>query len=129
MSQWRELDILTKITKILSGVEYTDPNHPFGRPYLTAYQVAIEFARCHPDDVAEIGQPLGGLGVGQQSSLSQYIAGGLSRDIRHHRADHIEGGFISNLHLKKISFNGPQEDFDSSLTNTQYDLSMFRLRD
>ena len=130
MSHWEELDIAAKLTEILSDVHYTaKPDHHFGRPFLTAYQLAIEFANRHPEDVVTIGQPIGGSEVGQRSSLAQYLAGQLSSAIRDGRADHIEGSFLANRHLASVSFKHGDRTFDSSLTNTQYDLSMFRLRE
>ena len=129
MSHWRQLDIARKITEILRDVQYIVPDHHFGRPFLTAYQLAVEFTRRHPEDTSAIGQPIGGAGVGQRSSLAQYLARRLSSEIRDGTANHIEGGFISNQHLVKISFRDGTRVFDSSLTETQFDLSLFRLRD
>jgi hypothetical protein len=42
---------------------------------LTGYQIVIEFARRYPDDVQQIGLPIGGAGVGSHNSLARYIAG------------------------------------------------------
>ncbi len=128
MSHWRDLEIARKIREILADVHYTNPQHHFGRPFLTAYQLALEFARRHPDDVAIIGQPIGGEGVGQQSSLAQYLARQLSTEIQGAGSSDIEGGFLSNQHLALIEFVEGDQHVVSSLTNTQYDLSMFRLR-
>ena len=127
MSHWQELEIAQKIRAILADVQYTKPEHHFGRPFLTAYQLALEFARRYPEDFATIGQPIGGEGVGQQSSLAQYIARQLSTEIRDGNTPDIEGGFISNLHLREIAFREGDRDVVSSLTSTQFDLSMFRL--
>ncbi|MBL8099979.1 MAG: hypothetical protein JNK81_12400 [Anaerolineales bacterium] len=126
MSQWQELDIENKITQILRDVPNSVPDHPLGRPYLTAYQIAIEFAQLYPHEAEQLGFPIGGAGTGQRNSLAQYLAGQLSRNIG--QLPHIEGGFLSNQHLKDISFDVGGETIHSSLTNTNFTLSMFRLR-
>ena len=129
MAKWQELQIEEKIVQILEDVPDVMPGHPLGRPFLTAYQIAIEFAERHPEDVAELDLPVGGLGIGQRSSLAQYLAGQLSRGKGAGELDRIEGGFLSNQHLKDISFECGDEVIHSSLTGTKYTLSMFRLCD
>jgi len=44
MSQWDQLQMDTKISQILN-VHSHDPNHHFGRPFLTPYQIAIGFKK------------------------------------------------------------------------------------
>jgi len=128
MSKWEELDIESKITQILRDVPDSAPEHHLGRAYLTAYQIAIEFSRLYPDDAAQLGFLIGGAGAGQRNSLAQYLARQLSRNIGAGKLQHIEGGFLSNQHLKDISFDTGTKTIHSSLTNTNFTLSMFRLR-
>ena len=104
MSHWQELGIQAKIDAILADALTHDPHHHFGRPFLTAYQLAIEFERRHPEDVAVLDLPIGGAGTGQRNSLAQYLAGSLSEDLAENRIDHIEGAHISHQHLNDISF-------------------------
>ena len=129
MSQWQDLDIETKITSILRDIPDTASEHHLGRPFLTAYQIAIEFARLYPEDFARLDYPIGGVGIGQRSSLAQYIARELSRRIKNKELTHIEGGFLSNQHLHDINFevDGQEELIHSSLTHTNFTLSVFRL--
>jgi len=128
MSQWENFNFEVRIREILRNVTYHEENHHFGRPFLTAYQIAIEFARQYPDDFRQIDLPIGGLRTGQHNSLSQYIAGQLSRRMQSGELSDLEGGFISNNYLSEISFENDNEKITSSLTNTEYDLSIFRLR-
>lgn len=128
MSLWQELTIEDKVTQILRDIAEAAPEHHLGPPFLTAYQIAIEFANRHPDDAKKLGFPIGGTGIGRRNSLAQYLAGQLSRNIRAEQLTHIEGGFLSNQHLNDISFNTGAETIHSSLTNTGFTLSMFRLR-
>ena len=129
MSMWEDRDIEKKVTEILSEVPDSAEGHHLGRAFLTAYQIAIEFARRYPDDFERIGLPIGGVGTGQHNSLAQYLAGQLSRRIRDGHIQNIEGGFLSNQHLNDIIFNTGEEMIHSSLTGTPFTLSMFRLRD
>lgn len=127
VSHWQELGIETKILEVLASVPQYDPTHHLGRPFLTAYQLAIEFAIRHPDEAARLG-PIGGAGTGQHSSLSQYLAHELSTRIASGELSQVEGGFLSNQHLNDINFRHQGSLIHSSLTGSQYPLSMFRLR-
>lgn len=131
MNHWLELDIENKITEILRDIPDAADNHHFKKPFLTAYQIAIEFAKRHPEATSKIGYEIGGVGTGERNSLSQYLANQLSKRIKREEITHIEGGFLSNLHLHDINFDvdGQEEPIHSSLTKTNFTLSMFRLTD
>ena len=128
MSQWEDFRFEERIRQILQEVTYYREDHHFGRPFLTAYQIAIEYARRYPDDLNQIGLQIGGSGIGERNSLAQYIAGQLSQRMQSGALPDFEGGFISNNHLLEISFGNENQRIISSLTDTAYDLSMFRLR-
>ena len=66
---------------------------------------------------------------GVESSLPQYIAGELSERIRTEAITDIEGACILNLHVADIRFDSSRQSIASSLTGTQFDLSIFRLID
>ena len=93
MSHWQQLGIEEKLIEILHDIPDTASEHHFGRPFLTAYKIAIEFARLFPQDVAQIGVPIGGAGIGQRSSLAQYLARNCSRGIKAGTLPRVEGGF------------------------------------
>ena len=129
-SIWDANDLESKVIGLLASVEYVKSDHHLGRPFLTAYQLAILFKKQHPDDFERIGHEVGGKGSGFPHSLTSYLAGQLSVRIRSGElADRIEGGFLSNLGLKTIQFNDGGKTVTSSLTGSQFDLSMFRLRE
>jgi hypothetical protein len=130
MSMWEQHDLTAKITEILGGVQFDNDEHHFGRPFVTAYQVAIELQRLYPDTVAGIGKPLGGAGVGQHDSVAQYLANELSRQIKAAGQTHpVEGAFLSNEHARSMTFDGPDGGtITSSLVGSSFDLSLFRLR-
>lgn len=127
MSQWEDFRFEERIREILQEVTYYRENHHFGRPFLTAYQIAIEYARRYPDDFRQMDLQIGGRGIGERNSLAQYIAGQLSQRMQSGALLDFEGGFISNNHLLEISFENDNQRITSSLTDTEYDLSMFRL--
>ena len=129
MSYWQEYDVERKIVSILSEIQYYRPDHHFGRPFITAYQLAIEYARQFPDDVTRLGYPIGGEGIGERVSVAKYLSGQLSERIRNGEITSIEGGFLSNSHLSEIVFDNQGQPLRSSLTKTQFDLSMYRLRE
>ena len=126
---WEDNDLGRKIVEVLAEVTYQNPDHHLGRPFLTAYQLAILFKRRFPEDSDHLGHPVGGAGSGLQYSLASYLAGQLSRKIRSGEVTNIEGGFLSNRQLLRIEFDDDGETITSSSTSTQYDLSMFRYVD
>ena len=126
MSRWQAFGFEQRIREILASVPAHAEGHHFGRPYLTGYQIAIEFARRYPDDVEQIGLPLGGVGVCAHNSLAQYIAQQLSRLIGAGVLNDLEGAFLSDAHLTALSFRRGAERISSSLIGN-WDAAMFRL--
>ncbi len=110
----------------MADVAYYDPNHHFGRPFLTAYQLAIVFKERFPTVFVSIGHPIVGRGAGVSFSFSSYLAGQLSRKIKNGEITNIKGSFLSNQQLRNVEFSDEGESVISSLTDTQYDLSIFR---
>ncbi len=123
---WNDNDLEEKIVEVLSETNYYQPDHHFGRPFLTAYQLAILVKAKHPQTFASFGHPIGGKDSGVQFSFTSYLAGQLSQKIRDGEIANIEGSFLSNRQLMGIEFNDAGNPVVSSLTGSQYDLSMFR---
>jgi hypothetical protein len=123
MSQWDNLDMDTKVTGILN-VQFAAANHHFGRPFMTAYQIAIAFSDQFPLDFQTIGKPIGGKGIGQQDSLAQYIALQLSHRIRDGLLPHIEGAFMYQGNLESLRY-----EHQGQIIEYSSGLSMFRLVD
>jgi hypothetical protein len=124
MSQWDDLQMDSKITQIFD-VHSHDPNHPFRRPFMTSYQIALEFEQRFPNEFRIIGKPVGGLGIRQRNSLAQYIAQRLSARIGK-EITNIEGRFLHRKYLHTLQY----EDGNVQASSGQsYDLSMFRLLD
>ena len=125
MTIWEQYNLEDRILNVLDVTYSHDPEHHFGRPFLTPYQIAICFRERFPDDFDTIGMPLGGRDIGQHNSFSQYIARELSRRINDGSISNIEGGFLLDNHIVELIFNDGGEEVRSSSINN-FDLSMFR---
>ena len=123
-STWDEFQLEDKIFQILD-VESRNPDHHFGRPFLTPYQIAISFKNLFPEDFARIGKPVGGKDTGQQDSLAQYFALELSKRINSGSISNIEGRFLHRKNLHTLQYKDEGEIIESSLMQSN-DLSMFR---
>ncbi len=130
MSHLGAARLTSKVVEVLQGVHRNNDEHHFGRPYITAYQLAIELQRIHPETAETIGKPFGGSGVGQHNSLVQDLANELSRRIKAQGASFsVEGAFLSTENARAMTFTAANGDaVTSSLVGTGFDLSLFRLR-
>lgn len=125
LSTWEKYRLTEKILRILDVQSY-EPNHHFGRPFLTAYQIAILFKNLYPEDFVRLNKPLGGEGTGIHHSLAQYLARNLSQQIKNGSLPKVEGRFLNMRNIDQLDFN----DFGEMVRSTQMtDLSMFRLID
>ena len=125
---WSNNNLEQKIIEVLADVAYYNPDHHFGRPFLTAYQLAILFKERFRTVFESFGHPIGGKGSGVSYSFTKYLANQLSRKIQSGEITSIEGSFISNRRLRDIEFSDEEESITSSSTDTRYDLSLFRIR-
>ncbi|MBK5221392.1 MAG: hypothetical protein JJE52_00640 [Acidimicrobiia bacterium] len=130
MSMWSEHDLTEKVIQILTDVHCNNDVHHFGRPYVSAYQIAIEMQRRFPGTVSAIGKPIGGAGTGQHNSLAQYLSNELSKQIERLDDEYpVEGAFFSNEHASAITFTGAEGAVvTSSLVGTDFDMALYRLR-
>lgn len=129
MSIWADHDVEARVIEVLAAVPTTGQDHHFGRPYMSAYQLAIDFHRRYPQVAQALGQPLGGAGVGERNSLAQYLAKQLSDRIRDDEDYPVEGAFLTNVDVETLRYRGPDgTPITSSLTDSGFDLSLFRLR-
>ena len=126
MSHWQNLNIENKIIDILASVPPYEEGHHMGRPFITAYQLAIEYNHRHRGDQVILGLNVGGAGTGSRVSLAQYLARQLSQRILDGGSP-FEGGFLSNQHLKELVFDDDGRDVTSSLMGTPLTTSVFRL--
>lgn len=126
MAYWWNSTVENNIRTILGSLYYRrNPNHHLGRPFLTAYQLAIEYHCRFGNLPGQPSLPIGGRGVQVHRSMAQQLARKLSQRIHSGELRDIEGGFLSELHRNDISFNSPYGLVNSSVA----DISIFRLID
>lgn len=129
VSVWEERQVEATVLEVLSAVPTRNESHHFGRPFITAYQLAIGVHALDPQLAATMNVPVGGAGTGQQSSLTQYLARELSQRAKVDSAYPIEGAFVSNENVLDMVFQGPAgAPLHSSAQEGGWDLSLFRLR-
>ena len=125
---WETFSLESRIRKILLDVPLRESGHHFGRPFLTAYQIAICFSKLYPGDYAKIGKNIGGKATGQKDSLAKYFANQLSRRIKSGALTDIEGRFLNLRYLRPLKFDDGSRRFESSL-GPSAELSLFRIDD
>ncbi|HEY4016043.1 MAG TPA: hypothetical protein VGM06_22060 [Polyangiaceae bacterium] len=120
MTEWEEHKFESRVRAILKDVAEKSVEHHLGVPFLTAYQLAIEFNRLHPEVAEKLGLQVGGKGIGERVSLAQRLAKMLSQGIKHGKIIGVEGAFLSHAHVTSLVFGGHIE-------SSTEDLAMFRL--
>jgi hypothetical protein len=129
MSVWEDHDVENKVVAVLSDVHLVNDYHHFGRPYMTAYQLAIHLHARYPQVAEALGVRVGGAGTGERTSLAQYLARELSRRIKNDGNHRVQGAFMSNEAVRELVYEGGDgQAVISSLTRTSFDLSLYRLR-
>jgi len=118
---------LEDLRKILKECREVEPGHHLGRPFMSAYQIAIRFAEAHPDHPLVVKLDVGGQGRGPEPSLAQCIARFLSAAIKYGRAKDIEGGCISHDLIGDLWFKYPGRKVRPSGLKSKATHSIFRL--
>lgn len=122
---------LEQIEEILRACPEYEDGHHLGRPYMSAYQLAIAFSERHPEHQAVRALPIGGAGTAAHESLAQQIARFLSQSIAQGNSEEIEGAFISHLYMGSLTFNAPGRApaLETSTLRAKPAHSIFRLRE
>lgn len=125
---WTTERVEERIVDVLGEVAEGVDGHHFGPPFVTAYQLAIALDRRYPQIRRALGVELGGEGIGERHSLTQYLGRELSGRIRGNADYPVEGRMLSNADVIAIDYRHDGEIVRSSLTGSSFDLSMYRLR-
>jgi hypothetical protein len=120
MTDWEEHKFESRVRAILTQVAAKSEHH-LGAPFLTAYQLAVEFNRLHPEVAKKLGLQVGGKNIGERVSLAQKLARQLSQGIKNETIKGIEGAFLSHLHVANLVFDG------GHVESSTEDLAMFRI--
>ena len=123
MSIWQDHSIVSRIREILASVP--DEGHHFGRPFLSAYQIAIAFDQRYRREADLIAKPVGGKDTGRHDSLAEYFANQLSRRIRNGTLSGIQGRFLNGRFLESLRYDNRGDPVASSLGEAN--MSIFRL--
>ncbi len=121
MSKWEVNGMESKVKRVLTGISAAE--HHFGRPYITAYQLAIALEEQNPGLCAALEKELGGKGTDEHHSLSEYVANQLSRRIKSEEISDMEGVFLKTRGIVSLQFT---RGVISSNTDT---VSLFRLKE
>jgi hypothetical protein len=125
-SDWDKYQMGTRIREIL-GQAPSNSIHESGRFFMTAYQIAIEFARNYEDDFKKMKRPIGGVGAGNRA-LSKYIATQLARKIKARKLPTIEIQFFHSLDVKSLTFRYRDDEIVATPNDAGYPNSMYRLK-
>lgn len=131
VSLWEEHTMTDRIVSVLDAVHINSPEgHHFGRPFVSSYQIAIRLLEADPTLSESLDLDVGGRGTGRHVSLAQYVGQNLSRQIRADPMHRIEGAFMSSELVRQVVYRRPggEEDVVSSLSGTDFDMALFRLR-
>ena len=123
-SKWEQYSIESRIRKILQSAKMKKRQPHLGRPFLTPYQLALEFKRRWRTDFDNIGMRAGGKGRGPGPSLAQYLARELSDRIKDKRIRDIEGALVDQRMVHTLKYRRGREVVES----TAKPLSAFRLK-
>jgi hypothetical protein len=133
MSTWQSEQVETAVLAALAAVpmvrDKRGDDHHFGRPYLSAYQLALMLREREPDLVDRVGKPMGGADSGEEHTLPGYLALQISGWIkRAGAACPIEGAFLARRDVVEISFRDGTTPLVATFQDA-YSLSLFRLRE
>ncbi len=117
---WERYDIHGKVVDVLRS-----------RPgeFLTAYQLAIELEHAFERGVDYPSHwVVGGEGLGNQNSLTQYLALWLSRKIGNGEITDIELARLSHLHISDLAFSNRSEKIGATTLSSESNQTIYRLR-
>lgn len=98
-----EFDV-NDLLEIMDKCREYEPGHPLGRPYMSAYQIAICFAQDHPEHPLVQELRVGGAQTGERRSLAQRIAHFLSAQAQTSDSQ-VDGAFISHQNIVEFTFD------------------------
>jgi len=128
MSDWDQHNIDDLIRQILASV-LPETKYGTGRPFMTTYQIAIEFARRFPNVVVALGHAVGGEGQGP-FGLTVYFARWLPTRITSGPLRGImEVRFLEPRHLVALEFDNNGTPLAATTNKAGWNSTMFRLLD
>tara|TARA_R110002167_G_scaffold22388_2_gene80261 strand:- start:838 stop:1227 length:390 start_codon:yes stop_codon:yes gene_type:complete len=123
-SLWDTNRVTHLVRQILQS-HHPDPTYGTGRPFLTTYQLAIEFSDQFPQVAAILAQQTGGEGHGPYA-LTTYLARWLPDRIRHRGVTDIELRFLAPIHIAGIQLQSGQSIISTTTDQAGFNTTMFR---
>lgn len=117
MSIWERYSVEQRVHAILSDqkIPRSRSNPAPGRPFLNAYQIAIELERRFPADAIAIGKRVGGKGTGERDSLAKYLSRQLKKRINSGNLRNMETAYLGGTHLDTLRYRTTGGIVESSL--------------
>ena len=124
LSLWEQHNVTDLIRQILIDIR-PKPNYGSGRPFMTTYQIAVEFVIRFPAVAALLAPSTGGQGQGPYA-LTTYLGRWLPDRILKRSVTDIELRFLSPQHLRKLEFDNLGAEMLATSNQAGFDSTMFR---
>lgn len=121
---WEVFGVTDYVRQVLESIP-PDTTYGTGRPFLTTYQLAIEFANRFPVVAASITASIGGEGHGPYA-LTTYLGRWLPHRIMNRQAAGIELRFLAHTHISEVRLDTGQEDISTTSDQSRVNFTMFR---
>ena len=126
-SLWDQHNVTTCLRQILRSY-VPDAKYGTRRPFLTTYQLAIEFSRTFPQVASAITAATGGEGNGPYA-LTTYLARWLPDRIMNRGVTDIELRFLAPTHISTIELDDGQTNIVTTTDKAGFNSTMFRAID
>lgn len=130
MSYWQDYSFEEKIKNILKEAAHVGKASDIsGKPFMSVYQIALEFNRLFAEDVKNMGYEVSSAVVPGNKSLPQYIAMQLSRRIKKGEIKGIEEVMLSHLYGDKLLLKQGEESYEVQLTEAKTNRLLYRYKE
>ncbi len=102
--RWDAYRVEPAVLEILQDVRSHEQGHALGRPYLTAYQLAVAFDQRYPAIAADLAREIAGTGDDWIATLAGYLAQEMAARIRSGRLPGVQAALLSDRHLLAAAF-------------------------
>ena len=93
--------------------------------FFTAYQLAIEIEQTFQRGIDYPDWPVGGEGLGEHSSLAQYLARFLPPRVRNGQVTEIQVAYLSHLHMTNLTFSNGGDAIRASTLSSEERQTLF----
>jgi hypothetical protein len=126
MSMWEEFQVEQNVRQILAA-QAVDTRYGAGRPYLTAYQIAVEYKAGFRANFGNLQMQMGGARKGPYG-LPTYLARELAGRIKDGRIRDMQIAFLGYEHIKDLIFDDEGRDLKATTAQARWGTTLFRLK-